>query len=666
MKRFLNGFFFLSFCLILKVDASNQSEIDSVWKQVNTAKNPADVTASLIVLNELLITVDPDTTYYFFERVTQITNKALKQHPDANTKKNLYINLAAVTSNLAYVDQLKGNYVSALNLFNKALAILKKYPRADYEGILLNNVGIIHLEMQDYDNALYYYQMSEKIQLQENNKPGLALAYGNIGNVLKKKGQMQKAEEYLFKGLAIYESIGDSIGWARMHSSIASFYASNQEYQKALNEYRIIENFVTKRVNFNLYSEMLNNLAYINNKIGNTNEAKIIALKAIPVVKRNGELSSEMLLSKLLSEIYAKEGKWNEAYKFQKIYITLNDTLSKNDNKKAALRQSFQYEYDKQKELDKKENEKLLAIQEAKTQRQRLITLFFSIGLIVISALSLLIYKRWKITRNQKEVIEQQKDILEIKNSEITQSITYARRIQAAILPSEKSVQTLLKDSFIVYLPKDIVAGDFYWLEHVDGKIYIAACDCTGHGVPGAMVSVLCNSALNRAINEFGKRLPGEIFDKTRALVLESFSKSDDEVKDGMDASLACLDIANDTLKWSGANNPLWIYRHNNKLIEEVKPDKQPIGEGYEFKPFTTHQLNLEKGDIIYLFTDGLADQFGGIKGKKLTKAKLREFMLTITQHSMIDQRNELLNFYKQYKGNTEQVDDICFIGVKV
>jgi tetratricopeptide (TPR) repeat protein len=138
------------------VEANNQSVIDSVWQRVNTAKNPADVTASLIVLNELLITVDPDTTKYFFNRVTEITNKALKQHPDAITKKNLYINLAAVTSNLAYVDQLKGNYVSALNLFNKALAILKKYPRADYEGILLNNIGIIHLEMQDYDNALYY------------------------------------------------------------------------------------------------------------------------------------------------------------------------------------------------------------------------------------------------------------------------------------------------------------------------------------------------------------------------------------------------------------------------------------------------------------------------------------------------------------------------------
>ena len=172
------------------VEASNQSEIDSVWQRVNTAKNPADVTASLIVPNELLFSVDPDTTYYFFERVTEITNKALKQHPDANTKKNLNINLAAVTSNLAYVDNLKGNYVSALNLFNKALEILKKYPRAAYEGILLNNVGSIHLEMQDYDNALYYYQMSEKIQLKENNKLGLALAYGNIGNVLKKKGQM--------------------------------------------------------------------------------------------------------------------------------------------------------------------------------------------------------------------------------------------------------------------------------------------------------------------------------------------------------------------------------------------------------------------------------------------------------------------------------------------
>jgi serine phosphatase RsbU (regulator of sigma subunit) len=227
-------------------------------------------------------------------------------------------------------------------------------------------------------------------------------------------------------------------------------------------------------------------------------------------------------------------------------------------------------------------------------------------------------------------------------------------------------VKEFLKNSFILYLPKDIVAGDFYWMESVDDKIYFAACDCTGHGVPGAMVSVVCNTALNRSLNEFGLRNTGEIFDQTRALVLDNFAKSDEEVQDGMDASLAALDVTTRKLMWSGANNPLWIYRKADKTIQEIKADKQPIGKGYDNTPFSSHELSLYEGDIIYLFTDGYADQFGGERGKKLTKAKFREKLLSIAPLPMEEQRKELLDFHDIYRRGLAQVDDICVIGVRV
>ena len=262
--------------------------------------------------------------------------------------------------------------------------------------------------------------------------------------------------------------------------------------------------------------------------------------------------------------------------------------------------------------------------------------------------------------------LKQEKEKVEFQKQEILDSIEYAKRIQTAILPPPRIVKEFLKNSFVLYLPKDIVAGDFYWMESMDDKIYFAACDCTGHGVPGAMVSVVCNNALNRALNEFGERDPAKLFDKTRELVLENFAKSDEEVQDGMDASLAVLNVETKEMLWSGANNPLWIYRTKSNFIEEIKADKQPIGKGYENKPFTTHKVDLNEGDIIYLFTDGYSDQFGGDKGRKLTKSKFKDLLLKIANLPMEKQREELLSFHDKYRGIEEQVDDICIIGVRV
>jgi serine phosphatase RsbU (regulator of sigma subunit) len=268
----------------------------------------------------------------------------------------------------------------------------------------------------------------------------------------------------------------------------------------------------------------------------------------------------------------------------------------------------------------------------------------------------------------QKSQIEQAHRQLEKKNLEIISSIAYARRIQSAIMPPSHLVRGLLKNSFILHRPKDIVAGDFYWVEQIEDKIFFAACDCTGHGVPGAMVSVVCNNALNRAVNEFGERLPGRILNKTRELLLENFSRSVVEVSDGMDASLAVLDQKNNKLLWAGANNPLWLVRtlEGKTELKEYKADKQPIGRVRNPQPFTTHEINLVEGDCIYLFTDGYADQFGGKNGKKMTKSGFKSFLLSICHLPMEKQHKSLLDFHNQYRGHEEQVDDVCVIGVKV
>jgi len=258
--------------------------------------------------------------------------------------------------------------------------------------------------------------------------------------------------------------------------------------------------------------------------------------------------------------------------------------------------------------------------------------------------------------------VNQQKLKLEIKNKEITDSLNYAKRIQQAILPPKSKINNHLKNNFILYLPKDIVAGDFYWLEEKEDRVLFAAADCTGHGVPGAMVSVVCNNALNRSVREYNLTNPGEILDKTRELVIEEFEKSDAQVKDGMD--IALCSIIGDKLEYAGAHNPLWIVRKGNLL--ETKANKQPIGKFENLLPYTTHSILLEKGDTIYIFSDGYSDQFGGKKGKKYKTANFKKFLLSIQENSMEKQLSLLDAEFEKWRGSMEQIDDVCVIGLRI
>jgi len=261
----------------------------------------------------------------------------------------------------------------------------------------------------------------------------------------------------------------------------------------------------------------------------------------------------------------------------------------------------------------------------------------------------------------QKENVEHQKKIIEIAHQEITDSIKYAKRIQNAILPSLKEVKETLPQSFIYYQPKDVVAGDFYWMKKIGEKIFIAVGDCTGHGVPGAMVSVVCNNGLNRSVREYGLTDPGEILDKTRELVITEFEKSEEDVKDGMDVALCCFD--GQSLKYSGANIPLWIINEGQMMV--TKPNKQPIGKFDNPRPFTTYSIDLNAGDTIYLFSDGYTDQFGGARDKKFKKNSFQRLLISIQELNMEEQVKIIQKTFDNWKGDNEQIDDVCVVGVK-
>lgn len=295
------------------------------------------------------------------------------------------------------------------------------------------------------------------------------------------------------------------------------------------------------------------------------------------------------------------------------------------------------------------------------------------------------------IIQEKTRDITLQKEDLEEKQKEILDSINYAKRIQSAILPQDDHWLNFLPQSFVLYQPKDIVAGDFYWMQHDRERIYFASADCTGHGVPGAMVSVVCNNSLNKAVNQHGLKKAGEILDKTRQIVIAEFEQSAEGVKDGMDIAFCSISRSSEQkgttlLEYAGAHNPLWIIRKkgpetediksefapgtkieesDDYLFIEIKADKQPIGVHVSTDSFQTHEVELREGDTIYLFSDGFADQFGGKKGKKFKTANFKKLLLSIQDQPIQQHQQILLNAFEEWRGELEQLDDVCVIGVR-
>jgi serine phosphatase RsbU (regulator of sigma subunit) len=257
---------------------------------------------------------------------------------------------------------------------------------------------------------------------------------------------------------------------------------------------------------------------------------------------------------------------------------------------------------------------------------------------------------------------------IEEKNRHIEDSIRYAKRIQNAILPPDQYVKRLFEDYFILYIPKDIVSGDFYWVSHNDNRVYIAAVDCTGHGVPGAFMSIVGHDRLNYAVNVAEAEHPSDILNSLNKGVTDTLrqTRSEISVKDGMDIALLSFDFDNDLLEYAGAFNPLYHIRDNELL--QVPADKFPIGAfvGEELNKFQNNEIKLKKGDIFYVFSDGYADQFGGPKNKKFMTKRFRDMLLEIHKKPMNEQKETLTSTIKKWMGEAPQVDDILVIGVKI
>ncbi len=400
-------------------------------------------------------------------------------------------------------------------------------------------------------------------------------------------------------------------------------------------------------------------------------EAKNYGVLGLELAEKAGSIRNVQGASELLSKVYEREGKGMEALDMHKLSIKMKDSINNIQSQKALIQQNAKYQYQQEKAKDDAEHDKLMAIKQAEKEKQTIISYAIGIGFLFAIIFGVFIFNRLKLTRKQKMVIE-------IQNNEIVDSITYAKRIQEAILSSTVIFDKLFPESFIYYQPKDIIAGDFYWIETGFNQsnetdkdlVFFATADCTGHGVPGAMVSVVCSNALNAAIREYKLTDPGQILNKASDIVVDQFNKSTtasiSNIRDGMDIALCALNKQTNELHFAGANNPLWILRKDENVFEEIKATRQAVGKIEKPMPFKSNAIQLHSGDQIYLFSDGFADQFGGEKGKKMMKRRFKELLISNGKEPMKTQELKLSNYFNAWKGELDQIDDVCVMGVRI
>jgi len=636
----------------------------------------------------------------------QYYKKALTAETKLNNKKGMGSNLM----NIGIIYNSQSDYGKALDYYFKSLRLFEQIDFKKGMSHCYGNIVIVYMETGDNDKALEFAFKALEIDKALGNADGQANHLLKIGTCYTSKNELDKAMQYLNEALTKYKLLDNQRGVAITIGNIAGSYIKKKEFDTAI---MYIQEAIASFEKLNSKKDLAINALNLSNAyiemFKSNYKSKLIGdgSNKLDYAMKNTEKA--LAISQELKEKYVERDARSQLYEIQKLkgnkaqaliefekFVALRDIINGEENKKDILRKELLFEFDKKATADsiKNANEKQLQQVQIEAQKANLkverTKRYGLIAGILFLALFLMITRRQKdVIKRQKDFVERQrssisaqKKILEEKNKEIFDSIVYAKRLQEAILPSNKLLNKYLPNSYVFYKPKDIVAGDFYWmdtfakddfgnyLKPLDTDINPADCiifavaDCTGHGVPGAMISIFCSNALNRAIKEFCLLDPGNILDKVRSLVIETFEKSDMEVRDGMDISLCVFNFKTIELYWAGANNPLWLVR--NQELVEFKPDRQPIGKFDNPSSFKTHKIKLEKGDKFYIFSDGLADQFGGEKGKKLKTRSMRELIMAQQSNSMQMQFDIMDKFFEIWKGELEQVDDICLIGVSV
>ncbi|MFN8255144.1 MAG: tetratricopeptide repeat protein [Bacteroidales bacterium] len=635
-----------------------------------------------------------------FELALENYNKSL----GINQKIKNALGEASAYNNIGNILQKQGNYSSSIEYYMKVLKIQEDLNDKAGIGDVLNNIGALYEKQNAYNEAIKNYQKALSLFISINDKPKSAMVLSNIGYILEQQKQYPDALEYYKQSLKIRQEFGDKQG-------IATVYLNTGNVLKAQN--KLSEAFQNYKDSYNLYNEIGNKYGIIQVKIAmadyylSLNKGQHAIDQIETLVKNEKILPADLSQSYyILSKAYANVQNFNLAYKYQGLYIELKDSLENEQNVKKLLQIQLKFEFDKkQKELEIIREKQRLNDMVALNNRNLVIFILF-ICMMAFILIGLLIYRSYKIKKqdnlileiqkkeiqeknsklqlyqeellsqnenleNQKALVMKHRDEISDQNQKITDSIQYAKRIQNSILSPDHLFSNVFSDYFIFYQPKDIVSGDFYWLKEGDNLVYLAVADCTGHGVPGAFMSLLGISFLNEIV-ESGISGSAEILSRIREKIKSTlhYSSGRQESKDGMDIALCVIDKKKKELKFSGAYHSIYMLKNEGSEkpeIVEIRGDKMPVGAHYkEDKKFTEHKLKISPADKFYLFTDGFIDQFGGAYDRKFLPKRFKEILINNGHEKMEIQKQELIQNLKSWMEEGEQIDDILVLGFSI
>lgn len=629
-----------------------------------------------------------DYAYYYgykndFATQVEYNKKAYELAKEIGDNSKIAYNLNAIAAHY----HLIGKFDLAVKYFNEALLIFEAEKDTASQITLMGNLAFMYYEQEQYEDALPLYEKAIKLAVATNRPSHLAHILNNLSLVYYMQEDYEKTKELIDSTLKIRKELGDMPGYYQTLNNYAAMLKKQKEYEVAIDT---IHSIIRGRIALELWDDLsysYYSLAMIFNQMKEYDSALVYGNKSMYLAKK---INYPSLLKDAGTALYtAYEGLNNgdSAFKYYKLHIKMKDSLYNEKNVQAAIKNKLSNDFEKKAAADSVAYAKEQEIQEAELEKKNAEiraqnTMQYGLigGLILVIIFAVFMFNRFKLTQKQKgiierqkevveeqkKVVEHQKDIVEEKHKEITDSINYAERIQCSFLATDEMLSNNLGEYFVLFKPKDVVSGDFYWAGKLNNGNFAYCCaDSTGHGVPGAIMSILNVSSLEKAIESESE--PHLILNKTREIIIDRLKKdgSSEGGKDGMDCSLLSLDPTRSRLIFAAANNPVIIIRGDE--IVEFRGDKMPVGKhNKDQETFSLHEFELKKGDMIYTLTDGFPDQFGGLSNKKYMIKNLRNLFRKIAYLPTSEQKALLDNEFEIWRGDIEQIDDMCIMGVRV
>lgn len=609
-----------------------------------------------------------------------------------------------------------GNYPEAFDFYFKGLELAKKYNITEQQGYAYINLANLYLYQKNAAEALSNLKNALEIASKIQNQGMISYCYLNMGRAEILTGDINNAEKHFLKSLEIRKAMDDKGKIAVAYKYLADVYADKNDFSRALAFYNKSLNGIKRNNDLDLLADIYNKIAVLYLKQKEYAKSKKNTVSSLRVSKQIGSKLRIRNAYQTFSEIYAALADYRNESHSLKLVLRYNDSLFSQQLSEKILNIQYSMEQErKQHQIDvlnaQKESQNSFIIVLG-------IALLLGVFFLIISLrLNLLRRKTNKLLEKQKEnimlkneelnnqneeiqtiadsltdanlEISLQKEQVEKSHAQITSSINYAKRIQSAILPDINSLNNIFPEHLIVYKAKNIVSGDFYWVKQIRDYSVMAVADCTGHGVPGAFLSMLGITLLNEIVRRDDIANTSTVLNQLREQIKLSLKQTGKyfEQKDGMDMAICAIDSNNLSMLYSGANNPAYIVRANfdegNKLknsririhkteeckkytLIEIKPDRQPIGSYIKETPFTDIEFSLKKNDTVFLFSDGYYDQFNGETGKKFNNGRFRNLILSIAEKPLHEQQKILNKTFTDWKKNREQVDDVLVLGVRI